>query len=107
MAPLSYKQFPLRVYQITNKYRDEIKPRFGLMRAREFLMKDLYTFDIDEYQAKETYRTVCECYEAIFKKIGVTFTKGKVMNKTFANRVKKTKEFSIHLFFTNVSFIFC
>ncbi|KAJ8943704.1 hypothetical protein NQ314_009677 [Rhamnusium bicolor] len=58
IAPLSYKQFPVLLYQISSKFRDEIKPRFGLMRGREFLMKDMYSFDIDTESAKRTYEKV-------------------------------------------------
>lgn len=76
VSPLSYKQFPLRLYQITSKFRDEMKPRFGLMRGREFLMKDMYTFDIDVQSAKRTYDEICEGYNKIFKRIGIDFVKG-------------------------------
>ncbi|KAJ8920512.1 hypothetical protein NQ315_005381 [Exocentrus adspersus] len=75
VSPLSYKQFPLRLYQISSKYRDEIKPRFGLMRGREFVMKDMYTFDTDIESAKQTYDLLCESYNNIFKKVGVDFIK--------------------------------
>lgn len=73
---MSYKQFPLLLYQITSKFRDEMKPRFGLIRGREFMMKDLYSFDIDENSALDTYGRVCQAYEEIFKRIGVKFIKG-------------------------------
>ncbi|KEY67463.1 hypothetical protein S7711_02383 [Stachybotrys chartarum IBT 7711] len=62
----SYKTLPLRLYQITRKYRDELRPRQGLLRSREFLMKDLYTFDISKESALETYRDVSGAYQAIF-----------------------------------------
>ncbi|KAF5270342.1 hypothetical protein FQR65_LT05530 [Abscondita terminalis] len=75
VAQMSYKEFPLKLYQITNKYRDEIKPRFGLMRGRQFIMKDLYSFDVDVKKAKETYEEVCECYNSIFDEIGVKYIK--------------------------------
>lgn len=51
-------------------------PKFGLMRSKQFIMKDLYTFDTDEETAKDTYETVCEAYNNIFKKIGVDFVRG-------------------------------
>ncbi|KOX72739.1 putative proline--tRNA ligase, mitochondrial [Melipona quadrifasciata] len=75
VGTLSQKMFPLRLYQISTKWRDEIKPRLGFLRSREFIMKDLYTFDIDEEKAKETYASVSEAYENIFKKIGITYVK--------------------------------
>ncbi|XP_022904196.2 probable proline--tRNA ligase, mitochondrial isoform X1 [Onthophagus taurus] len=75
VSPLSYKHFPLRLYQITSKYRDEMKPRFGLIRSRQFLMKDLYTFDVDLDAAKETYELICKCYNQIFELVGVEFFK--------------------------------
>lgn len=78
--PTSYKNFPLRLYQISMKYRDEMKPKYGLMRAREFLMKDMYSFDITEEAAIKTYGEVCDSYDKIFKKIGLNYIKG---NKIF------------------------
>ncbi|KAJ8984706.1 hypothetical protein NQ317_004967 [Molorchus minor] len=75
LGHISYKHYPLRLYQITVKYRDELKPRFGLMRGREFLMKDMYSFDTDVHSARKTYEEVCQCYDSIFKKIGVGFLK--------------------------------
>lgn len=57
-----------------------MKPRFGLIRGREFLMKDLYSFDVDEQSALETYGKVCQAYEEIFKRIGVNFIKGKTFS---------------------------
>ncbi|OTA24040.1 hypothetical protein BTJ68_13273 [Hortaea werneckii EXF-2000] len=60
----SYKDLPLRLYQITRKYRDEARPRQGLLRGREFVMKDLYTFDTTESQARETYEAVRQAYVA-------------------------------------------
>ncbi|KAK0730560.1 hypothetical protein B0H67DRAFT_562093 [Lasiosphaeris hirsuta] len=62
----SYKDLPLRLYQITRKYRDEFRPRHGLLRSREFTMKDLYTFDSDRQSALETYAKVRSAYSAIF-----------------------------------------
>ncbi len=69
----SYKQLPLTLYQIQTKFRDEIRPRFGLMRAREFLMKDAYSFDRDEESAAESYDKMFAVYERIFKKCGLEF----------------------------------
>uniref|UniRef100_A0A1Y9IVS2 Probable proline--tRNA ligase, mitochondrial n=1 Tax=Anopheles minimus TaxID=112268 RepID=A0A1Y9IVS2_9DIPT len=75
IAPVTYRQFPLRLYQISTKFRDEMKPRFGLMRAKEFLMKDLYTFDVDRDRCSETYEEVNEAYGKLFSEIGVPFVK--------------------------------
>lgn len=69
----SYKQLPLRLYQIQNKYRDEIRPRFGLMRGREFIMKDMYSFDKDEEGLNESYRLAYEAYDKIFTRCGLNF----------------------------------
>ncbi|KAA6411002.1 MAG: hypothetical protein FRX48_05313 [Lasallia pustulata] len=67
----SYKELPLRLYQITRKYRDEPRPRQGLFRTREFLMKDLYTFDTTKEEALKTYATVQHAYAAFFSEFGV------------------------------------
>ncbi len=67
----SYKQIPLNLYQIQVKFRDEIRPRFGLMRGREFIMKDAYTFDADEDSHKISYQKMIDAYFAIFKRAGV------------------------------------
>jgi prolyl-tRNA synthetase len=69
----SYKQLPITVYQIQTKFRDEIRPRFGVMRAREFLMKDAYSFHIDENSLAETYRVMYDAYSRIFTRLGLTF----------------------------------
>lgn len=69
----SYKQLPLLLYQIQNKYRDEIRPRFGLMRGREFIMKDLYSFDKDQAGMDESYRKMYDAYWRIFERIGLKF----------------------------------
>lgn len=69
----SYKQLPLSLYQIQTKYRDEKRPRFGLMRAREFIMKDAYTFDIDEEGMKKSYEDMWKAYEKIFTRCGLKF----------------------------------
>ncbi len=68
----SYKDLPLNLYQIQWKFRDEIRPRFGVMRGREFLMKDAYSFDIDEAGAKDSYTTMYEAYLRCFKRMGLT-----------------------------------
>lgn len=69
----SYKQLPLLLYQIQNKYRDERRPRFGLMRGREFVMKDLYSFDRDEVGLAESYNKMYDAYTRIFTRCGLTF----------------------------------
>ena len=69
----SYKQLPLLIYQIQNKYRDEIRPRFGLMRSREFIMKDLYSFDKDESGLDESYKKMFDAYTRIFTRCGLEF----------------------------------
>ncbi|XP_058975690.1 probable proline--tRNA ligase, mitochondrial [Musca domestica] len=74
-APISYRQLPLRLYQIGPKFRDELKARFGLMRAKEFIMKDMYTFDRTEDEARETYELVNEAYTKLFTQLEVPFKK--------------------------------
>lgn len=69
----SYKQLPLLLYQIQNKYRDERRPRFGLMRGREFIMKDLYSFDIDEEKLEISYQKIYTAYTNIFNRCGLKF----------------------------------
>lgn len=69
----SYKQLPLLLYQIQNKYRDERRPRFGLMRGREFIMKDLYSFDRDEKGLQNSYMKMHEAYTRIFQRCGLHF----------------------------------
>jgi prolyl-tRNA synthetase len=69
----SYRQLPLNLYQIQTKFRDEIRPRFGVMRAREFVMKDAYSFHADEASLRETYRDMHACYTRIFTRLGLGF----------------------------------
>jgi prolyl-tRNA synthetase len=69
----SYKQLPVNFYQIQSKFRDEIRPRFGVMRAREFLMKDAYSFHMDEASLAEGYRLMYEAYSRIFTRMGLKF----------------------------------
>jgi prolyl-tRNA synthetase len=69
----SYKQLPVNFYQIQFKFRDEIRPRFGVMRAREFLMKDAYSFHTDEASLAQGYRLMYEAYSRIFTRIGLKF----------------------------------
>ena len=69
----SWRDMPLNLYQIQNKYRDEIRPRFGLMRAREFLMKDAYSFDTCSDTALQAYQKMFQAYESIFNQLGVRY----------------------------------
>jgi prolyl-tRNA synthetase len=69
----SYKQLPVNFYQIQTKFRDEIRPRFGVMRAREFLMKDAYSFHTDEASLAQGYRLMFEAYSRIFTRMGLRF----------------------------------
>lgn len=68
----SYRQLPVALYQIQNKYRDEIRPRFGLMRAREFIMKDAYSFHRNEESLDEYYRRMYEAYARVFARVGLS-----------------------------------
>lgn len=69
----SYKQLPVNLYQIQAKFRDEIRPRFGLMRGREFIMKDGYSFHVDDADADREYWRMFEAYKRIFRRLGVKF----------------------------------
>jgi prolyl-tRNA synthetase len=69
----SYRQLPVNFYQIQTKFRDEVRPRFGVMRAREFTMKDAYSFHIDEASLKEGYRAMHDAYTRIFTRTGLNF----------------------------------
>lgn len=69
----SYKQLPVNFYQIQTKFRDETRPRFGVMRAREFLMKDAYSFHLDQDSLNATYQDMYDAYSRIFTRIGLTF----------------------------------
>ena len=69
----SYRQLPMNLYQIQTKYRDEARPRFGLMRSREFIMKDAYSFDLDDEGLDVSYKTMYDAYDRIFTRCGLTF----------------------------------
>ncbi len=69
----SYKQLPITFFQIQNKFRDEIRPRFGIMRAREFTMKDAYSFHVDQASLARTYQDMFEAYTRIFTRLGLDF----------------------------------
>jgi prolyl-tRNA synthetase len=69
----SYKQLPMNFYQVQVKFRDEIRPRFGVMRAREFIMKDAYSFDVDQAGLEKSYQAMHAAYTAIFTRLGLEF----------------------------------
>lgn len=69
----SYKQLPITYYQIQTKFRDEIRPRFGVMRSREFIMKDAYSFHLDEQSLQQTYDVMYQAYDNIFSQFGLQF----------------------------------
>ena len=69
----SYKQLPMNLYQIQSKFRDEVRPRFGLMRGREFVMKDAYSFHADEASLQEEYQTMFKTYQRIFTRLSLKF----------------------------------
>jgi prolyl-tRNA synthetase len=89
----SYKQLPINLYQIQVKFRDEIRPRFGLMRGREFIMKDAYTFDADEKSFENSYQKMVDAYFAIFKRAGLDTRK--VESDTGAMGGKAAHEFML------------
>ena len=69
----SYKQLPINLYHIQTKFRDEVRPRFGVMRSREFIMKDAYSFDADKESLKRSYQLMYDAYTQIFTRMGLTF----------------------------------
>lgn len=69
----SYRQLPLNLYQIQDKFRDERRPRFGLMRSRDFIMKDGYSFDRDEAGLDVSYKAMYDAYDKIFTRCGLNF----------------------------------
>ena len=69
----SYKELPLNIYQIQTKFRDEVRPRYGIMRGREFLMKDSYSFNIDEESLQETYLLMRDTYKKVLERIGLEY----------------------------------
>jgi prolyl-tRNA synthetase len=89
----SYKQLPVVFYQIQTKFRDEIRPRFGVMRAREFLMKDAYSFDIDQEGLEKTYWEMHQVYSTIFERSGLRFRS--VMADSGAIGGSKSHEFHV------------
>lgn len=91
----SYKELPINLYQINTKFRDEIRPRFGLMRAREFVMKDAYSFHVDKESLDLTYDKMYEAYERVIKRIGLNFVAVKADAGAMASADQKTHEFQV------------
>ena len=91
----SYKQLPLGLYQINTKFRDEIRPRFGLMRGREFTMKDAYTFHMDKESLDIGYQEMYDAYTAIFTRIGLEFIPVEADGGAMATADSKTHEFQV------------
>lgn len=91
----SYKQLPVCLYQINTKFRDEIRPRFGLMRAREFTMKDAYSFHIDKASLDKFYDEIYVAYDTIFKRLGLEFIIVEADGGAIAGGGAKTHEFQV------------
>ncbi len=89
----SYKSLPLNLYQVQTKFRDEVRPRFGLMRGREFIMKDAYSFDLDEEAATKSYEKMFAAYQRIFQRCGLDFKP--VEADTGAIGGKRSHEFQV------------
>lgn len=91
----SYKQLPVGLYQINTKFRDEIRPRFGLMRGREFTMKDAYTFHMDKASLDQGYQEMYDAYTAIFTRLGLEFIPVVADGGAMASADSKTHEFQV------------
>ncbi|WP_417336910.1 proline--tRNA ligase [Halobacteriovorax marinus] len=91
----SYKNLPVTLYQINTKFRDELRPRFGLMRGREFTMKDGYSFHIDKDSLDEVYDRIFKAYEAIFTRAGLEFSAVEADAGAMADSDQKTHEFQV------------
>jgi prolyl-tRNA synthetase len=91
----SYKQLPVKLYQINTKFRDEIRPRFGLMRGREFTMKDAYTFHMDKASLDIGYQEMYDAYTAIFTRLGLEFIPVVADGGAMATSDSKTHEFQV------------
>jgi prolyl-tRNA synthetase len=91
----SYKQLPVKLYQINTKFRDEIRPRFGLMRGREFTMKDAYTFHMDKACLDKVYQEMYDAYTAIFTRLGLEFIPVEADGGAMATSDSKTHEFQV------------
>lgn len=101
----SYKQLPLLLYQIQNKYRDERRPRFGLLRGREFIMKDLYSFDRDEAGLDVSYTKMYEAYTNVFRRCGLRFRP--VLADSGAIGGSDTHEFAVLAQSGEATILFC
>ena len=91
----SYKQLPVNLFQINTKYRDEVRPRFGLLRCREFIMKDAYTFHQDKASMDEIYKDYYQAYSAIFKRMGLEFIIVEADGGAMADAGAQTHEFQV------------
>lgn len=91
----SYKQLPVTLYQINTKFRDEIRPRFGLMRGREFTMKDAYSFHLDKASLDIGYQALYDAYTAIFTRLGLEFIPVEADGGAMASADSKTHEFQV------------
>lgn len=91
----SYKQLPVNLYQINTKFRDEIRPRFGLMRGREFTMKDAYSFHMDKACLDRGYQDMYDAYTAIFTRLGLEFIPVEADGGAMATSDSKTHEFQV------------
>lgn len=91
----SYKQLPVKLYQINTKFRDEIRPRFGLMRGREFTMKDAYSFHMDKASLDVGYKELYDAYNAIFTRLGLEFIPVEADGGAMASADSKTHEFQV------------
>jgi prolyl-tRNA synthetase len=91
----SYKQLPVSLYQINTKFRDELRPRFGLMRGREFTMKDAYSFHIDKESLDKGYDEFYQCYSNIFTRLGLDFMVVEADAGAMASSDQKTHEFQV------------
>ncbi|WP_291524803.1 proline--tRNA ligase, partial [Acidithiobacillus sp.] len=89
----SYRQLPVNFYQIQTKFRDEIRPRFGLMRGREFIMKDAYSFHMDHTSLEITYQTMYEAYQRTFTRLGLNFRAVEADNGAIGG--KRSHEFHV------------
>lgn len=91
----SYKQLPVTLYQINTKFRDEIRPRFGLMRGREFTMKDAYSFHMDKECLDRVYQDIYDCYCRIFDRVGLEYIPVEADGGAMASSDSKTHEFQV------------
>jgi prolyl-tRNA synthetase len=103
----SYKQMPVCLYQINEKFRDEIRPRFGLMRAREFVMMDAYTFHMNTDCLETTYQKIYQAYEHIFQRLGLCYLPVVADGGAMASSGSKTHEFQVLASSGEDSIVFC